>query len=198
MTVTNAQNTRDHMLERACEAFARHGFQAISLRDLATYIGIKAGSIYHHIESKQSLLYELMEDAISELLYRTRLSLRRQAQAHNRLDSFIDSFLAFKHHAPSRIHLLAREQISLTDDQSDEFNGLKDEYTQILSDIIKDLVKSTHLQPLALSMAADTVIGMLFSQTQWLNLDISEQQQSPLLKCFAHGIIAAIDISKLD
>ncbi|UUT20939.1 MULTISPECIES: TetR/AcrR family transcriptional regulator [Pseudomonas] len=194
MTAPDVKNARDRILEGACELFALYGYQAIGLRDLADHVGIKPGSLYHHIDSKQSLLFELMEDAISELLYCTRLNLRRKAQAHDRLNCFIDTFLSFKHSSASRANLLSREQINLTSEQANEFNGLKNEYIQILSDIIKDLIRTNRLPPLTLSMAADAVIGMLFNQAQWLNAEVNGSQQSPVLKRFAYGIIATMNI----
>ncbi|MGY2373991.1 TetR/AcrR family transcriptional regulator [Pseudomonas sp. SDO524_S393] len=193
MTISEPKSPRDRILDGACELFALRGFQAIGLRDLAEYVGIKPGSLYHHIESKQSLLYELMEDAISELLHFTRLNLRRKAQADDRLDCFVDTFMTFREHSASRTYLLSREQINLTRQQADDFNGLKREYIQILSDIIKDLIKAPPSPPMLLPMAADAVIGMLFNQTQWLSLDDDGGQQSAVLKRFAYGIIATLD-----
>ncbi|SDU95247.1 TetR/AcrR family transcriptional regulator [Pseudomonas mucidolens] len=196
MTALDVKSARDRILEGACELFALHGFQAVSLRDLATYVGVKPGSLYHHIESKQSLLYELVEDAVSELLYRTRLNLRRKAQARDRLDCFIDTLLGFKQHSVNRTILLSREYINLAGEQAKEFSDLKSEYTQILSDIIKDLVKTGSSQPLMLSMATDAVIGMLFSQAHWLNaqVNVSGSQQGVVFKRFTYGIISTMSI----
>jgi AcrR family transcriptional regulator len=48
-----------------------HGFEAMSLRQLASEVGIQAGSLYNHIATKQQLLVDLirehMEDLISSL-----------------------------------------------------------------------------------------------------------------------------------
>jgi len=196
MTALDVKSARDRILEGACELFALHGFQAVSLRDLATYVGVKPGSLYHHIESKQSLLYELVEDAVSELLYRTRLNLRRKAQARDRLDCFIDTLLGFKQHSVNRTILLSREYINLAGEQAKEFSDLKSEYIQILSDIIKDLVKTGSSQPLMFSMATDAVIGMLFSQAHWLNaqVNVSGSQQVVVFKRFTYGIISTMSI----
>ena len=42
-------SARDRLLDAALELFATHGYQAIGLRDLASYLGLQAGSLYHHI-----------------------------------------------------------------------------------------------------------------------------------------------------
>lgn len=193
MKAPDLTSPRDRILEGACDLFARYGFQAIGLRDLAEHVGIKPGSLYHHIDSKQLLLYELMEDAISELLYCTRLNIKGQRPAHERLDGFIDTFMAFKRCTPSRTHLLSREQINLTHDQAREFNVLKSQYVQILSDIISDVVKVEASSARNLTVAAEVVIGMLFNQGQWVSVTGDHGQYIRAVKRFALGIIAAID-----
>ena len=37
----------------------RHGYEVMSLRQLAREVGIQAGSLYNHISTKQQLLFEL-------------------------------------------------------------------------------------------------------------------------------------------
>jgi len=76
-------SARDRLLDAALELFATHGYQAIGLRDLANYLGLHAGSLYHHIENKQALLFELIESALSDLLLDTlRRSRAHEALAH--------------------------------------------------------------------------------------------------------------------
>lgn len=85
------------------------------------------------------------------------------------------------------IHLLSRERINLRSEQAREFNGLKNEYIQTLSDIIKDLIKTNTTQPFMLDMATDAVMGMLFNQAQWLNAELNRSQHNLVLKRFANG-----------
>jgi AcrR family transcriptional regulator len=70
-------STRERLLYTALDLFSTHGYQSTSLRDLATQLGVQPGSIYNHIENKQSLLFELMEEAMDDLLDQTRLGLKR-------------------------------------------------------------------------------------------------------------------------
>ena len=52
---------RDNILDAALELFARKGFEATSVRDIATAVGIKAPSLYKHFASKQEILDALVE-----------------------------------------------------------------------------------------------------------------------------------------
>jgi AcrR family transcriptional regulator len=47
-------------LEAAVVAFAERGYHGVSVRDLTSAVGIKAGSFYAHFSSKEQLLAELM------------------------------------------------------------------------------------------------------------------------------------------
>ena len=44
----------------------------MSLRRLASEVGIQAGSLYNHITTKQELLFDLIKTHMDELLERTR------------------------------------------------------------------------------------------------------------------------------
>jgi len=48
------------LLEAAVAAFAERGYHGVSVRDLTSVVGIKAGSFYSHFSSKEQLLAELM------------------------------------------------------------------------------------------------------------------------------------------
>lgn len=54
--------------EAAVDLIATHGFEGFNLRELAAKCGIKAGSLYNHIESKEGLLKTLLEDIMNDLL----------------------------------------------------------------------------------------------------------------------------------
>lgn len=47
--------TYDRILAHSAELFSEHGFEAVSMRDIAKASGIKAPSLYNHFKDKQSL-----------------------------------------------------------------------------------------------------------------------------------------------
>ena len=78
---------------KALELFARQGFSRVSMRDLATYLGIKVGSIYNHIDSKEALLFELIEELYEELLDGASLVTRRKSAPTVRLHGLLEAHL---------------------------------------------------------------------------------------------------------
>ena len=51
---------RDEVLRIAGELFARRGFKNTTVRDIADAAGILSGSLYHHFDSKESMVDELL------------------------------------------------------------------------------------------------------------------------------------------
>jgi AcrR family transcriptional regulator len=85
---------RSELTRAAARLFAERGFHGTSVGDLAAAVGVQKGSLYHHIASKQELLYETMRegaaafhgalDAIPEVLPATE-KIRLALVAHLRI-----------------------------------------------------------------------------------------------------------------
>ncbi len=55
------QETRkDEIIKTAAKLFKEKGYSAVTMRDLATEMGMKAASLYNHINSKQQILKEII------------------------------------------------------------------------------------------------------------------------------------------
>lgn len=59
---------RDEILRVAAEVFARRGVAATTVREIADAVGILSGSLYHHFDSKESMVDEILRDYWAERL----------------------------------------------------------------------------------------------------------------------------------
>ncbi len=50
------------ILEAAAETFAAKGYEATTIRDIAEAVGMLGGSLYYYIDTKEDLLYEIIDD----------------------------------------------------------------------------------------------------------------------------------------
>ncbi|HET6153581.1 MAG TPA: TetR/AcrR family transcriptional regulator [Marmoricola sp.] len=66
---TNGPETsrRDELLAIAAGLFAERGFKNTTVRDIADAAGILSGSLYHHFDSKESMVDELLDTFQTEL-----------------------------------------------------------------------------------------------------------------------------------
>jgi len=61
MSTTHPVDRRERLLEVAARIFSERGYNGASMQDLAEGLGILRGSIYAHIDSKEDLLYEIVD-----------------------------------------------------------------------------------------------------------------------------------------
>jgi AcrR family transcriptional regulator len=58
---------RRQVLTVASELFAKNGFEATSIRDIATAAGMMSGSLYYHFASKEDLYIAVQDASISKI-----------------------------------------------------------------------------------------------------------------------------------
>lgn len=188
-TKISSKSARDRLLDVALELFATRGYQAIGLRDLASELGLHAGSLYNHIENKQCLLFELIEGALSDLLADTKRRMRGARSHQDRLHRFVHAFVAFNLAEKNRLLLVTREFINLTTEQKHEINQLKASYAMLLSSIIAAEYGDTGHNNERTGVITEAVIGMLYGQLLWPSRELSEQRLTDTLTRFVTGII---------
>ena len=75
---------RAEVLRVAAELFSENGYEATSTTDIAERLGIKGGSVYYYIDSKEALLFELVEDIYGLLLESLAGGARRATPTRSR------------------------------------------------------------------------------------------------------------------
>lgn len=89
--------TFDRIRMTASDMFCRDGYKSVGMRRLAAAVGIKPGSLYNHIDSKQALLYDLIVEYELSLLNafrglsagRGRSSLRLVSALWERVEKYV-------------------------------------------------------------------------------------------------------------
>ena len=59
-------NTKQEILNAALELFSVQGFEATSISQIASAVGIRKASLYSHFESKQAILDALVKDVLDQ------------------------------------------------------------------------------------------------------------------------------------
>ena len=65
--VIDATNTRQRILNAAARLFRERGFHATTTRAISEIVGMLSGSLFHHFKSKEQMLFEVMNDAATQL-----------------------------------------------------------------------------------------------------------------------------------
>ncbi len=67
-TGSHSEITGPRIRAEAQRLFARHGFAAVSMRQIAAAVGVQAGALYLYTPDKEALLFDLLKTHMEELL----------------------------------------------------------------------------------------------------------------------------------
>lgn len=60
------EDTKQKIIDKALELFAVHGYDSVSVGEIAKAVGIKAPSLYNHFPSKQAIFDAIMESTAAQ------------------------------------------------------------------------------------------------------------------------------------
>jgi len=96
---TAGQSRRDELLAIAAGMFAERGFKNTTVRDIADAAGILSGSLYHHFDSKEAMVDELLDTFQTALWKRYDDITASDLTAKGKLTAIVRaSFDAIDHH----------------------------------------------------------------------------------------------------
>lgn len=100
---------REQLLAIAAEQFATKGFKNTTVRDIAEAAGILSGSLYHHFDSKESMVDEVLRTFQAELFGRYEQILASDADARTKLEQAVEvSFETIDRH-PHEVAIFQNE-----------------------------------------------------------------------------------------
>ncbi|WP_344940260.1 TetR/AcrR family transcriptional regulator [Sphaerisporangium flaviroseum] len=85
----SASERRDHLVKLAAELFARKGFQATTVREIADEAGILSGSLYHHFDSKETIVDEVLSTFLKDLIGRYKAALDQDGDPRTILSEMV-------------------------------------------------------------------------------------------------------------
>lgn len=107
MSAAPATNDRRaELLDIAAGLFAERGLRATTVRDIADAAGILSGSLYHHFDSKESMVDEILRGFLDGLFARYRAIVAQHLGPRATLEAIVTaSFEALdEHHAAVAIY----------------------------------------------------------------------------------------------
>src|SRR5690606_30754064 len=107
--------------------FARHGFAAVSMRQIAAEVGVQAGALYLYTPDKETMLVDLLRDHMDELIAAWDAA-EPAAGPVERLEAFVRFHIAFNLDHAEAVFLSYRELRSLGPENFAVIEGLRREY----------------------------------------------------------------------
>lgn len=153
----------------AAEVFGRVGFAHATMRDVAEATGILAGSLYHHFESKEALLREIMETFNKDILRDVHAVLDDEEDPLVRITNLIQLALRYIVERPDEARILTNDAHYIL--SSPALASIAEDTREAEALWISELrkgVQSGVLRPeLEPKIAFATLMGAIFSALRW-------------------------------
>lgn len=160
-------NTKDDLRDHARRLFAEHGYEGVSMRDIAGSVGIRQSAIYNHFPSKQHLLVDLMVSHMERLLDAMRLAIGTAGSPIERLTAFARFHVTYHIDQPEDVFLAYMELRSLEDEGRNVIVPLRDTYEKTLRDILDAGAQSGAFHIADTAVVARALLAMLTGVTVW-------------------------------
>ncbi len=161
---SHAGTTGPKVRDAALRLFARHGFAAVSMRQIAREVGVQAGALYLYTPDKQTLLFELMRDHLEDLLAGWSAP---EGGAAVQLEHFARHHIAYHLDRPDLVFIAYMELRNLSPENFAVIEGLRRDYEDRLEAILRAGVAEGVFDVPDTKLATMAVISMLTGVTTW-------------------------------
>lgn len=135
-TGSHAEITGPAIREAALRLFARSGYAAVSMREIASEVGVRAGALYLYTPDKQTLLFDLMREHLETLLAAWRMA-KVEGAPLERLENFVRFHVDFHLERRDAVFLAYMELRNLSEDNFAVIEELRRAYEEELEDILE-------------------------------------------------------------
>jgi AcrR family transcriptional regulator len=169
MTREALVDSRQEILRTAARLFQQQGYDATSMNDVATALKVSKAGLYHHFQSKDDILFELMNHALNITQERVVDRVRGVADPEERLRMLIRLHVEVILSVRDReITVLLHENHPLPPSLRKRINGRKKEYVRFVEKLISEVQHVRQSRRTVSSRAATfALLGMINWIYQW-------------------------------
>jgi len=162
---------RRKLIDAAALTFRAKGYDATSLQDIADAVGIQKGSLYHYIETKEDLLYSVVDAVHTEM--HTANSAWREAEAPlDRIRAFVEGHVQFSIDNLVYAEVYFRDFRALSEERKTHIIAARDRYEGALRSLVEDAIaQGVVREGITPAMATRVLFGMMNWLYYWYRPD---------------------------
>ncbi|MGP9789894.1 TetR/AcrR family transcriptional regulator [Roseinatronobacter sp. NSM] len=163
---SSAEVTGPRIRAAAQRLFARHGYAAVSMRQIAAEVGVQAGALYMYTPDKQSLLYDMMHDHMADLL-QSHAALPDCPDPLAALEQFTRFHIRFHSARSDAVFIAYMELRNLEGENFTRIEAMRRNYEARLQDVLQRGHGAGVFRLPDIKLATYAVIAMLTGVNTW-------------------------------
>lgn len=150
----------------AAKLFKEKGYSAVTMRDIAQAMNIKAASLYNHIKSKQEILVLIIINIAEEFTFVINEIVVSNQTTIQKIDKVVQLHIDITIRNPDALACLNNDWMHLTDNELIYFIKMREEYENKFRQIINEGIQNKELK----NLNAEVIIFSLLSTLRTLYL----------------------------
>ena len=161
------ETRKDEIVNASAKLFKEKGYSAVTMRDLAQTLGIKAASLYNHISSKEEILSHIIISIAEEFTEGMSSILNSKDTCINKLYNIIRLHVEITSNNHNGMASMNNDWMHLEGKQQD-YLIMRRQYEDNFRSIIKDGIANGELKQVDVEVTMFSILSTLRSLYLWI------------------------------
>ncbi len=168
---SDGQKTQAAIRDAALSLMARFGYEAVSMRQLGTEVGVQAAALYRYFPTKEDLLFDLMIGHMEALIESWEALRPASIDPADQLAAFVANHIRFHVERRHSTHVNNMELRSLSRDRLSAILKLRNRYEKELRTILRQGAEDGTFRVEDSTLTAMAIIQMVTGVIVWFRPD---------------------------
>jgi len=160
-------NRKKEIIHTAAQLFKEKGYNAVSMRDLAQKLGIKAASLYNHIASKQEILGIIVLEVAEHFTEHMERTFPKESSATQKLEAIIESHIEITLQKTDFLACMNNDWMHLNEADRKRYLELRNMYEYQVREILQDGMAAGELKQTDLEITLFSLLSTLRTLYLW-------------------------------
>ena len=158
---------KTEIINVAAKLFKEKGYSAVTMRDIAQAMDIKAASLYNHIKSKQEILVLIIIEIAEEFTTVINEIVASEVSTIQKIEKVIQLHIDITLRNADALACLNNDWMHLTDDDLIYFIKMRNDYEESFREIIKTGITNGEIKNLNLEFIIFSTLSTLRTLYIW-------------------------------
>jgi len=160
---------KTEIVSSAAQLFKEKGYSAVTMRDLAQAIDIRAASLYNHIKSKQEILVLIIIEIAEEFTNTMEMIVQSEETGIQKIEKVIQLHIDITLRDSNALACLNNDWMHLTDKDLTYFIKMREDYEENFRTIIKKGIAEGEIKNLNVEVIIFSTLSTLRTLYLWYN-----------------------------
>ena len=159
--------TKRKIFETSMKLFAEKGYDATSIEEITSVVGVAKGTLYYHFSSKEEIFNFLVEEGINLLKNSIKIKTSKQDKYIDKLRAIvlIQIKIIVKY---SNFMSIVLSELWGNSSRSKTCQDFLKEYLSIIKEIITQGIENREIKTVDVEIAADEIFGMFCTSLYYI------------------------------